>query len=662
MYTLTKRVKIKTLEYSRAILKGGNKVKKLVAALLSVLMVMSLSACSSQPTGTATYTAGTYTGTGAGRNGDITVEVVFTDDAIKSVTITDHAETGGISDPAINTIPEAIVESQSLGVDAVTGATLTSNGIIDAVADAVEQAGGDVEALKAVVVEKTAGEAIEETVDVVIVGAGGAGMAAAASALENGATVIVLEKTAAIGGNTLASGMAMNCADPEVEGTLDTMNGHIATLKAVLDEDPATYGDYADTLKTAQKQIKEYLAGDTSKEFDSVEWHIIQTYTGGLRKDINGNTVFGQFDLVKTMCENALDTYKWLGELGAPLSDRLTSPVGSLWLRGHGFENKQAAFDAWKAYVEGKGGTIMLDTKAEHLIVEDGAVTGVTATKTDGTEVTVHAKSTIIATGGFAANPAMIAKYNTYWPAIPEGLMTTCVSSATGDGIGLGLEAGANLVDMGLIQLMPTASAITGQLADGLLVQSQNYVFVNQEGVRFVNEYAARDTLASAALKQTNGLFYSIVDAGMIPTLNKPVSPEELAKFIEEGIVVTADTLEELAEAIDVPVDAFVETIEKYNSYVDAGVDPDFGKNAFGSKIETAPFYAVPERPSAHHTMGGLAINTNTEVLDADGNVIPGLFAAGEVTGGIHAGNRVGGNAVADAWVFGKIAGTNAAK
>ena len=148
----------------------------------------------------------------------------------------------------------------------------------------------------------------------------------------------------------------------------------------------------------------------------------------------------------------------------------------------------------------------------------------------------------------------------------------------------------------------------------------------------------------------------------MIPTLNKPVSPEELAKFIEEGIVVTADTLEELAEAIDVPVDAFVETIEKYNSYVDAGVDPDFGKNAFGSKIETAPFYAVPERPSAHHTMGGLAINTNTEVLDADGNVIPGLFAAGEVTGGIHAGNRVGGNAVADAWVFGKIAGTNAAK
>ena len=189
-------------------------MKKLVAALLSVLMVMSLSACSSQPTGTATYTAGTYTGTGAGRNGDITVEVVFTDDAIKSVTITDHAETGGISDPAINTIPEAIVKSQSLGVDAVTGATLTSNGIIDAVADAVEQAGGDVEALKAVVVEKTAGEAIEETVDVVIVGAGGAGMAAAASALENGATVIVLEKTAAIGGNTLASGMAMNCADP----------------------------------------------------------------------------------------------------------------------------------------------------------------------------------------------------------------------------------------------------------------------------------------------------------------------------------------------------------------------------------------------------------------------------------------------------------------
>ncbi|MCF0114477.1 MAG: FAD-dependent oxidoreductase [Erysipelotrichaceae bacterium] len=643
-------------------------MKKLVKALLSVMLIMSLGACSSQSTETTTtettalYKAGTYTGVGEGRNGEIKVDVVFTDDAIESVTIAEHGETEGISDPAIEKIPAAIVEAQSLGIDAVTGATMTSNGILDAVADAVEQAGGDVEALKAVAVETTAGEAVEETVDVVIVGAGGAGMAAAASALENGATVIVLEKTAAIGGNTLASGMAMNCADPEVESTLDTMGGHVDTLKAVLDEDPAEYGDYAETLKVAQEQIKEYLAGDTSKEFDSVEWHIIQTYTGGLREDIDGNVVYGQYDLVKILCENALDTYKWLGELGAPLSDKLTSPVGSLWLRGHGFESKQGAFDAWKAFVEGKGGTIMLETKAEHLIIEDGAVTGVEAVKADGTPVTVHANATIITTGGFGANEDMVREYNTYWPAIPDGVKTTCVSSATGDGINLGLEANAQLIDMGLAQLMPTASAVTGQLADGLLVPSQNYVFVNQEGERYVNEYAARDTLSFAALEQTNGIFYHIVDDAMIPNLNKPVSEEDMAKFIEAGIVYKADTLEELAELIDVPADTFVETITKYNSYVDAGSDPDFGKNAFGPKIETAPFYAVPEKPAVHHTMGGLAINTNTEVLDTDGNVIDGLYAAGEVTGGIHAGNRVGGNAVADAWVFGKIAGANAAK
>ena len=314
------------------------------------------------------------------------------------------------------------------------------------------------------------------------------------------------------------------------------------------------------------------------------------------------------------------------------------------------------------AYIEARGGEVMTETKAEHLIVEDGKVTGVTATMTDGTPVIVHAKSVILTTGGFGANEEMVREYNTYWPAIPDGVMTTCVAAATGDGISMALEAGAALKDMGLTQLMPTASAVTGQLADGLLVPSQYYMFVNQEGFRFVNEYAERDTLAFAALSQTGGVFYHIADQEMIPTVQNKATQEQIDELVAKGIIYKADTLEALAEMIGCPAENLIASVEKYNSYVDAGADPDFGKGVFGTKIVTAPFYAVIEKPSVHHTMGGVEINVNAEVLDANGAAIPGLYAAGEVTGGIHAGNRLGGNAIADCMVFGKIAGENAAK
>ncbi len=610
------------------------------------------------------YTAGTYTGTAAGRNGDITVSVTFTADSITEIEVTEHQESAGIADPALERIPAAIVKSQSLGVDAVTGCTITSQAIIEAVAAAAAEAGADVEALRAVKVEKeTAGEAIEKTVDVVIVGGGGAGMTAAASAVENGASVIVLEKTAALGGNTLASGLAMNAADPEKSSQMDVLTGQVTTLEEVLDYNEADFGPFASTLSTLKEQVKEYLAGDTTKSFDSVEWHIIQTYLGGKRTDINGNAVEGDFDLISTMCSNSLDTYQWLGDtVGVALSDRITSPVGSLWLRAHGFETKQGVFDSLSSYVTNKGGEIMLETKAEHLIMDNGKVTGVTAVQNNGTNVTIHANAVILTTGGFGANEEMVRKYNTYWPAIPDGIKTTCVAAVSGDGIDLALEANAALKDMGLIQLMPMASALTGQLADGLLVPSQYYMFVNQEGVRFVNEYAERDVLAAAALNQTDGIFYSIVDQEMIPVLANKATQEDVDAMEQKGILYKADTLEELAEKIGCPAETLVDTIQKYNSYVDAGEDADFGKNVFGTKLENAPYYAVIEKPSVHHTMGGVRINTEAQVLNESGIPIEGLFAAGEVTGGIHAGNRVGGNAIADCMVFGRIAGANAAK
>lgn len=363
------------------------------------------------------------------------------------------------------------------------------------------------------------------------------------------------------------------------------------------------------------------------------------------------------------MCANSLDTYHWLGEtVGIALSDYITSPVGSLWLRGHKFETKQGVFTSAIDYVTAHGGEFLYETRAEHLIINDDRVCGVTASMTDGTPVIVHANAVILTTGGFGANEAMVREYNTYWPAIPDGIKTTCVASATGDGIYLALEAGAALKDMGLTQLMPTASALTGQLADVLLVPSQYYMFVNQEGNRFVNEYAERDTLSFAALSQTGGIFYHIADQNMIPLLQNKATQEAVDALVEKGIIYKADTLEALAEQIGCPAENLIASVEKYNSYVDAGVDPDFGKGVFGTKIQTAPYYAAIEKPSVHHTMGGIRINTSAEALNEAGEAIPGLYAAGEVTGGIHAGNRLGGNAIADCMVYGRIAGTNAAK
>ena len=634
-------------------------MKKLLSLVLCLTLCLLCVA-----TASAAYTAGTYTGVATGIGGDITVAVTFSDSAITAVEIKSHSETPGISDPAIARIPEAIVASQSLGVDTITGCTVTSKGIIEAVADAATLAGADVDALRAVEVAKAeAGDTIEKTVDVVVVGAGGAGMAAAAAAVENGATVLVLEKTAAAGGNTLASGLAMNAADPEKASTMDTLNGQISTLEGVLAYDEADFGAFAGTLSTLKEQINAYLAGDTSKAFDSIEWHVIQTYLGGKRTDVNGNLVQGDYDLIYTMCANSLDTYHWLGEtVGIALSDYITSPVGSLWLRGDKFETKQGVFTSAIDYVTAHGGEFLYETRAEHLIINDDRVCGVTASMTDGTPVIVHANAVILTTGGFGANEAMVREYNTYWPAIPDGIKTTCVASATGDGISLALEAGAALVDMGLTQLMPTASALTGQLADVLLVPSQYYMFVNQEGNRFVNEYAERDTLSFAALSQTGGIFYHIADQNMIPLLQNKATQEAVDALVEKGIIYKADTLEALAEQIGCPAENLIATVEKYNSYVDAGVDPDFGKGVFGSKIQTAPYYAVIEKPSVHHTMGGIRINTSAEALNEAGEAIPGLYAAGEVTGGIHAGNRLGGNAIADCMVYGRIAGTNAAK
>ncbi len=497
----------------------------------------------------------------------------------------------------------------------------------------------------------------EETADVIVVGGGGAGLAAATSAAENDASVVLIEKAAFLGGNTVMSGGVLNAVDPDKQKNVPMNDALLNDLKELRDRDESEFGDFAPAFVKLREQIDEYLeSGDTSVLFDSVELHMIHTYLGGKRTDLNGNTITGDYELVKEMCSNALDGIKWLESHGQEFGDEIGTVLGALWPRTHSTSFGKAYIDALSSAAEELGVEIMLETKGTELIVEDGRVVGVKAEQADGSELILRAnKGVVMATGGFSENPEMRAEYNTYWPDLPLSMPSTNSPHITGDGITMGKDVGADLVGMGFIQLMPSSHPETGSLFSGVWGSAETQVFVNKDGKRFVNEYAERDVLASAALEQEDGLFFIICD-------DQIVGDRDISEMLEKGDVVKADTLEKLAEKLEIDVDNFVAEIEKYNSYVDNQHDPDFDKSNFGDyKVEVAPFYATPRSPSVHHTMGGLKIDTSARVINTEGEAVPGFYAAGEVTGGIHAGNRLGGNAIADIIVFGRKAGESAA-
>ncbi|MBU5670691.1 flavocytochrome c [Paenibacillus brevis] len=615
------------------------------------------------------FTPGTYVGEAEGLHSTIKVEVTVDANTIQSVKVLEQQDTEGVSDAVFETIPQKVVEGQSLKVDVVSGASVSSNGLIDAIADALSKAGADVEALRnKEPLAAAAKEAITKETDVVVVGGGGAGLAAAVSAAENGAKVILIEKSPSLGGNTIRSGGEFNSYDPVRQPNIEMTKALVDELNEILKYNETEFGDYAETLKTLKTQIKEYLSnGDTTKLFDSPELHAIHTYIGGKRTDLDGKEISGKFELVNTLTQNSYGTIEWLESHGAEFQDGIGTVLGALWPRTHhnaeplgtGYINtmKKSATDL--------GAEIMMNTKATKLIVENGKIVGVTAEQADGTPVTLKAsKGVVMATGGFGANSEMVVKYNNYWPDMNENIKTTNTSNATGDGIIMGEEVGASLWGMGFIQLMPSGQPGTGALSGGVWGSAETQIFVNKEGKRYVNEYAERDVLAAAALEQTDETFFIISDMTSLgnPDLNgKSVWGDNYQDLIKNKNIFMADTLEDLAKQMGVPADTFIAEMEKYNTYVEKQLDPEFGKKNFGAKLETAPFFATPRTPSVHHTMGGLEINEKAQVLDTAGKPIEGLFAAGEVAGGLHAGNRLGGNAITDIFTFGRIAGASAA-
>ncbi len=483
--------------------------------------------------------------------------------------------------------------------------------------------------------------------------------------------MLLISATAATGETASASadgfGGAVNAADTEWAARFDSQTGETEVLKQIasLDES-AIPEEYLNDYHTLQQQVNDYLAGDTSKHFDSPELHTIQTYYYGVRKDLDGNGIYGDYDLVSTMTKNAMPLVNWFADLGVKWQDEVTQPAGAMWRRGHNpsMMHGEEFVAVMGPRITEEGGEILYETTGKELTVdESGRVNGVIARMSDGTKVTLHAnKAVIMATGGYANNLKMVQKYDNYWPVIEDSIGTTNASGMTGDGIIMAQKVGAATTGMEFTQLMALSDPESGDLFTGLLPASTaNYLMVNKEGNRFVDECAPRDVLAQAAI-DNGGLYYMIADINIAEDA-RWLSDWEVE--VERGNAIMADSIEELADKLEFDETAkenLLKSVEIHNTCVETGEDPYFGKTMFDFKIEKGPFFATPRKPALHHTMGGLKIDTETHVLNENGEIIEGLFAAGEVCGGIHAGNRLGGNAIADCFVFGRIAGETASK
>ena len=629
-------------------------IKKSVSALaMAAVIAVSLFGygCGAKPASTSSDAgvSGNFTGTAKGFGGDVSVTLTLTDGAITGCTAEGKDETQGVGSEAIAKMPGEIAESGSIAVDGVSGATVTSTAIKEAAAAALTAAGLNPDDYKTAV-EKT-GSAEDSTVeaDVVVVGAGGAGMTAAITAAGEGKSVVILESQPMVGGNSVRATGGMNAGKTvyQDENEFGESAGVEKTLKTAAEK-------YADNetitalAKTVSEQWAAYQANPTGY-FDSVELMELDTMIGG--KGINDPA------LVETMCANSADAIDWLDEHGITLHN-VSSFGGASVKRIHRPVNAEGKTVSVGSYMipllqencEKAGVKMMLDTTATEILTDaNGAAVGVKATGASGETVTVNAKAVVLASGGFGANLDMVVKYK---PEL-KGFMTTNAPGIQGQGIEMAQAIGAATVDMDQIQIHPTVEANTAALiTEGL--RGDGAVLINAEGKRFIDEVGTRDVVSAAEIAQTGSYSWLVVDQAMVD------ASSVIQGYIKKGYTVTGATYEELGKAMGVDAAAFAETMDKWNGYVEAKNDHDFGRTSFATPLSTAPYYAVKVTAGVHHTMGGLKINANTEVLNEKGEVIPGLFAAGEVTGGVHGANRLGGNAVADFTVFGRIAGAAA--
>ena len=557
----------------------------------------------------------TVEGTGVGKHGDITVAVTFDAGKIQNIEIVKNAENPILAKKVFTELKDEVVALSSTDVDLISGATFSAKGFIDAVNDAAKKAGVTLAKADKKALRKVARELPKtSTYDVVVIGAGGAGFSAAITAKNAGANVVLLEKMPAVGGNSLISGAEMNVAKNWVQPKLGITD-------------------------------------------DSPELHAEDTFKGGDGK--------GDMKVINVMTHQALDAAKWCRDyLGVRFEDdnlfffgghsrkRALIPVGHT---GTEFISK------FQAKADELGIPVITNMKAEELVKDkSGRVVGVKATM-DGTEYTFNAKGgVVLATGGFGANPEMVKKYN---PKIDERFKTTDAPGTTGEALYMAERAGAELVNMGYIQTYPICDPISGAIELIADARFDGAIMLNQEGKRFVEELERRDVLSEAILNQT-GQYCWVLWNDNIGKISNTVKAHanEYEAFTKQGVMATCDDLKCIADFTKIPYDQLQKTVKRVSDMAGKGNDKDFHHRAGLMDMQQGKYYVIKAVPSTHHTMGGVRINEKAEALTADGKVIPGLWAAGEVTGVTHGTNRLGGNAYTDIIVFGRIAGEAAAQ
>lgn len=537
-------------------------------------------------------------GVGNGYKGDIKVNVTYEGNEITNVEVLEHQESN-FTKKAMKQVIKDIIDTQNTEVDNVAGATYTSEGIKEAVNAAIATAGITLKSKAPAKVEEVA--VADTETDVVVVGGGGAGLTAAISAKEKGVNVILLEKMPMLGGNTNYATAGINAAESKLQEKLGV------------------------------KDSSELFYNDTLK--------------GGKNKN--------NPELLKTMTDNSGDIITWLIDRGADLTE-VTYTGGQSVKRIHRPTGGKAVgpmiVTALSETAEKEGIDIRTESTVKEIIKDGDRVSGVKV-EHKGKTYTIKAKAVVMATGGFGANPDMVSKYK---PEL-KGFGSTNSPAITGEGIAMVESVGGALVDMAEIQTHPTVvHNNTAMITEA--VRGEGAILVNRDGKRFINELETRDVVSKAELEQKGKSAFLIFDETVREKLGA------INSYVNKGYAVSGATLEELGKKVGINGKNLVSTMKKYNEYVKAGKDTEFNKNILPRELTKAPYYAIEVSPAVHHTMGGVSINSSAEVLTAEGKVIKGLYAAGEITGGVHGANRIGGNAMTDITVFGKIAGDNAAE
>ena len=613
--------------------------KRIAALALAAVMAFGLTACgggSSSSTaapassGEAGGVSGEFTGTATGM-GEVTVTVTLTDGVITACKVVGDSETEGIGSVVVESAPDEIVSGNKGAIDVVSGATITSDAINEALAAALAAAGLDAADFTGNEDASAAEDRVIDT-DIVIVGAGGAGMTAAIAAANEGRDVVIVESQAMVGGNSVRATGGMNAAKTPAQD--ENEFNEAAGVEKTLETAASEWADNEAITALANTVAEQWAAYQANPEgyFDSVELMELDTLIGG--HGINDPA------LVEALCSNSADAIDWLAEQGIELTSvssfggasvkRIHRPVDS---EGKTISVGSYMIPLLQSKCEELGVEILLNTTANKILTDaDGAAVGIEATDKNGAAVTVNAKAVILATGGFGANLDMVVEYK---PDL-AGFMTTNAPGAQGQGIDMAVAIGAGTVDMDQIQIHPTVEANTAALiTEGL--RGDGAILVNAEGNRFTDEVGTRDVVSAAEIAQTGSYSWLVIDQAMVD------ASSVIQGYIKNGYTVSGETYEELAEAMGVDAAAFAATMEKWNAAVAAGVDEEFGRTSFANPLDTAPYYAIKVTAGIHHTMGGLTINPQTQVLAGDGTVIDGLYAAGEVTGGVHGGNRLGG-------------------